>query len=390
MSCNHQYIYSALFLSLFICFLSCQKESEDSLTHYTSDEFQQLSKKLDLPSQPYDYSLGIPDHLFRGSTGRVNMGSDDKATLGRVLFYDTRLSATNEVSCASCHKQEFAFADNEELSPGVKELKTTRNSLSLASSPSLVASYGGSVSSSAFGWDHSHEDSKRQSLAALLNRNEMGNEDLNGLMKKLRQDPVIQILTEKAFNNPYLTNEQLLVSLDAFMNSIGAFNTRFDEAIKENELFSGSGYMDSFTEQENNGKNLYMTNCASCHGVKFDIQQKLIANNGLSVEYADKGVGDLKGEKFNGHFKVPFLRNIALTGPYMHDGRFKTLSEVIDHYSENIQAHPNLSFELIGKSGKPKRMNFSADQKESLVAFLETLTDETILSEVKFSDPFLE
>lgn len=380
-------------ISLLACLflmLSCQKEEGVMTTYYSESEYQQLSEKLNLPAIPYDYSLNLPKHLFGGSTNRINVGSDDKATLGRVLFYDTRLSATNEVSCASCHKQELAFSDNEDLSDGVREFKTKRNSLPLASSPSLVASYSGQVSSSAFGWDHSHEDSKRQTLAALLDSNEMGNLDLGTLKQKLWADPVIQILTKKAFGNLSITNDQLLASLDAFMNSIGAFETRFDEAIKTNETFSSSGYLASFSEQENRGKNLYMTNCSTCHGFKFDIQQKLIANNGLSLKYKDKGVGILKGDAFNGLFKVPFLRNIALTGPYMHDGRFETLAEVIDHYSADIQAHPNLSFELLERSGKAKKMNFSQDQKEALIAFLHTLTDETVITDEKFSNPFLK
>lgn len=382
-------LITCLLVSFFFL-LSCQKEEGVIFTYYSDSDYQEISKTLNLPPLPYDYSLSLPRHLFSGSTNRINVGQDNKATLGRVLFYDTRLSATNEVSCASCHKQEFAFSDNENVSAGIRRFKTTRNSLSLASAPSLVASYSGQVSSSAFGWDHSHEDSRRQSLAALLDSNEMGNANLSEIKQKLWQDPAIQILTEKAFGNLSITNDQLLESLDAFMNSIGVFETRFDHALKTKEAFTGFGNFDSFTEKENIGKNLYMINCASCHGIKFDVQQKLTANNGLDLVYADKGVGTLKGQKFDGHFKVPFLRNIALTAPYMHDGRFATLREVVDHYSDNIQAHPNLSPELLKGLAKAKKMNFTEDQKDALVAFFHTLTDETVLNEEKYSNPFLE
>jgi cytochrome c peroxidase len=109
----------------------------------------------------------------------------------------------------------------------------------------------------------------------------------------------------------------------------------------------------------------------------------------LDLEYTDNGIGDLTGQASkNGLFKVPFLRNIEVTGPYMHDGRFETLEEVIDHYSNGIQAHENLAPQLKTPEGTPMKMNFSEEEKAALIAFLYTLTDESLSSDEKYADPF--
>lgn len=371
--------------------ISCSKDDNSDNRHYSSEDYLVLSESLNLPKVPFSYSVGIPQHLFFSShVNRINVGEEDKATLGRVLFYDTKLSATNTVSCASCHQQEFAFADDKAVSDGVKNLKTVRNSLALAAAPNLSASYDGPTSASAFGWDHTNETSVDQSLAALLNNEEMGNTNIEEVAIRLNREPIYNILTKKAYNRKRLSGSEILESLDIFMNSISAFDTKFDEALKNSELFSAAGPSDFLTEQENIGKNIYMTNCATCHSTKQDIQRKQIANNGLDILYDDKGVGNIKGEEFNGYFKVPFLRNIALTAPYMHDGRFASLDEVIDHYSENIQPHKYLSFELrdITNISRSKKFNFSETDKQALKAFLHTLTDETVISEEKYSNPF--
>ena len=143
-----------------------------------------------------------------------------------------------------------------------------------------------------------------------------------------------------------------------------------------------------YTAQENIGKTLYMDNCASCHSFDHQFTEVATANNGLDINYEDKGVGEHSSDPSKiGVFKVPFLRNIELTGPYMHDGRFATLDDVINHYSEGIQNHDNLHNNL--RSGDvAKKMNFTDDDKASLKAYLLTLTDKEVIADVKFSDPF--
>ncbi len=131
-----------------------------------------------------------------------------------------------------------------------------------------------------------------------------------------------------------------------------------------------------------------MHNCSRCHSTDHRLSAKAIANNGLDLVYEDKGVGARTGfSKENGVFKVPFLRNVELTAPYMHDGRFETIRDVINHYSEGIANHPNLDSNL-NDGTKSKKMNFTEEEKNALEAYLLTLTDEELMADVRFSDPF--
>ena len=379
---------------ILILSVSCVDDVENiEVFYYTDEEYQLLSEHLDLPSELEDYSVKIPKHLFFEEIDEnQSFISNSMARLGRVLFYDTRLSVSNETSCASCHQQQFAFSDNVAFSNGIAGQITSRNSLSLAAAPNLSASYSSHVSQTFFGWDHINPESQSQSKAALLNSAEMGNSDMDDVVRRLGQDPVYKLLARKAFGSHQLDEFLILHSLDHFMNSITAVDTRFDEGLSKSPGFSAFPDFSNFTEEENIGKHLFLKHCASCHGEKQDIQIKQSANNGLDLVYEDKGIGNLEGESYNGFFKIPFLRNVALTAPYMHDGRFNTLEEVVQHYNSGIQAHPNLSPELMKEpfSGTvdPVRLRLSDSQAEALVAFLHTLTDRSILEETKYSDPF--
>jgi cytochrome c peroxidase len=181
-----------------------------------------------------------------------------------------------------------------------------------------------------------------------------------------------------------------------FVNALGSFESKFDaEANHHNPGFSGSfgnfvftEDFSGFTAAENRGKVLYNANCASCHSGNMGRPVLQLANNGLEATSTDLGVGGISGiPNQKGSFKVPTLRNISLTAPYMHDGRFATLNDVIDFYSTGVQNHPFLHEDL-KDGGQPKRMNFTADQKTDLIAFLNTLTDDQLLNDKRFSDPF--
>jgi cytochrome c peroxidase len=231
----------------------------------------------------------------------------------------------------------------------------------------------------------------------------MGMEDLDHLAGKLEKISYYKPLFEKAFGNPAITKENINNALSQFVSSIKTFNSRFDQQQAMN--FVG------FTSKELMGKDLFLsnrTNCSRCHaGVNFSAPDfpggeyggggsiigfddhfnpkfadlKGGANNGLEATYSDPGMG-------NGRFRIPSLRNIALTGPYMHDGRFKTLEAVVDHYNSGIQSSPNLDNNLKNPDGTPLRPNLNVIEKQALVAFLHTLTDESLLSDPKYSDPF--
>jgi cytochrome c peroxidase len=148
-------------------------------------------------------------------------------------------------------------------------------------------------------------------------------------------------------------------------------------------------YLNSLTSLENQGKQLYSANCAKCHGIDFDVVEIKTANNGLQSFYKDKGIYEItKDFKNIGEFKVPTLRNIGLTAPYMHDGSLATLDEVIDHYNSGIVDHENLHFLLKGPDNKPKKLNLTQLQKSALKAFLLTATNEDLKTDIRFSNPF--
>lgn len=367
---------------------------------FSTEEFATLSASLNIDRQISLSSTALPRHLqnFSGESSIDQTSSDArKALLGRVLFYDKQLSATGETSCNTCHLQEAAFSDTKAFSDGINGAVTKRNSIALGSVPTFapeVSGYGssGDETRSAvegqvrFFWDERAGTVKEQSEATIQDEIEMG-KDLHQLSDELRSQEIYQILSMKAFGTTELTPDRITLALEKFTSSISSVNTRFDE-LADAELF-GTENNGEFTDQELRGRAVYLANCATCHGSNLAQPEENVANNGLAEVYTDKGLGALSGiSREEGIFKVPFLRNIALTAPYMHDGRFATLREVVDHYSDNLARHPNLHPKLQNGFGAPRRMNFSETEKQALIAFLEMTTDNSVLTNPALSDPF--
>ena len=166
-------------------------------------------------------------------------------------------------------------------------------------------------------------------------------------------------------------------------------NSKFDEGVAAINSTNTSLDFANFSNKENAGKALFIEHCSACHGTNMSISPENVANNGLDVEYEDPGVGGVSLATTDiGKFKVPFLRNIALTAPYMHDGRFATLEEVVEHYNSGVKANTNLDQRLRQADGSPQRLGLDADEKEAIVAFLGTLTDHDMVTDNRFSDPF--
>ncbi len=383
-----------LVLCLAVCtFLSSCLEDKVDLTKvsYSEEEFATLSQYLNLPRARASFAVEFPLHMIRSGaqTPEIN---DAKATLGSVLFYDTKLSANNTVSCGSCHKQELAFSDDVALSKGFRGELTKRNSLPLASTANFESSYGGNSfagQTAFFFWDERAHSIAEQSKMTLEDDIEMG-ANLYALSDQLENEDYYKILFRKAYGTEEVTPAKITDALEVFINSFVSVDSPFDEGL--NKKFGPFENFANFTSQENLGKSLFNNNCSSCHGADFTTLVETVANNGLDLEYEDKGVGARTNLDFdNGRFKVPFLRNIALTGPYMHDGRFETLEEVIDHYSEGIQSHPNLDIRLrdgFRQDGSAIRMSFTTEEKAALVAFLHTLTDNKFVQNERYADPF--
>lgn len=335
-------------------------------------------------------SLGEIDQLLS------NQGvTDAGATLGRVLFYDPQMSLNNRVSCASCHNQQSAFADPAKFSQGFENLTTSRNSMAVINP----------VLNNNLFWDSRVQSVEDLVVQPIQHKVEMGMESMKDLETKLAGIGYYADLFKDAYGSKAITQDRIVDAISQFMRSMVSVNSKYDQGLVSE--FS------NFTAQELRGKEIFFSEkaqCSSCHqGVNFSAPDGFFANNifnetedlifidefgfdnpyiesqgtaniGLDVIYSDNGRGD-------GQFKIPSLRNIELTGPYMHDGRYETLEEVVEHYNSKIQLHENLDKKFL-KNGSALQLNLSNTDKAALVSFLKTLTDESYVEAERFSDPF--
>ncbi len=375
---------SLLALIGMICFLSCAKDGfEVTNEYYTDSEYSTLQKHLNLPEQPLEYDLNFPTYYSTSPRTFDN----DIATLGRVLFYDKNLSKDRSVSCASCHKQELAFSDDVAFSIGVENRQTDRNSIALGSVFSFQEYYGpGRVP---FFWDNRATSVEEQSSQTLANPKEMDMQ-IEEVTERVKKIDYYKPLFRLAYGLAEITDAEVLNAISVFVNTMGSFDSKFDRAL---EIHTGSiSNIESdftlFSDLENQGKSLYLTNCASCHNAAFGAPSVIQSNNGLKMNYEDNGVGGITNVSAdNAMFKVPTLRNVALTYPYMHDGSLETLEDVLEHYSSGIQNHPNLD-PILRDGNSARKFNFTTEDKTALIAFLNTLTDEEYITTEKYSDPF--
>jgi cytochrome c peroxidase len=339
-------------------------------------------RTLRLPETPDRYrEIDLPAHFQTpvarrfDNTPADNPVTDAGATLGRVLFYDTRLSANNTVSCGSCHVQKNAFVDPNRFSKGFEGKPTDRHAMSLVN---LRHNTRGR-----FFWDERARTLEEAVLVPIQSKTEMG-QDLTRLVEALAEDKHYPDLFQNAFGDGNVTQERIAKALAQFLRSMVSCQSKYDEG--RAKVASVRDDFPNYTVQENRGKALFVRNCAACHlpGQDAHFSMLVPANNGLDADYknADNGVGDLTlSGRDLGAFKSPSLRNVEFTAPYMHDGRFDTLEKVIDHYSKEVKPHPNLD-------PRVRRLNFTDSEKAALVAFLKTLTDQKFLTDPKFSDPF--
>ena len=347
-----------------------------TLASCTTEEIPNQELKLELPETPEVYATG--SHV---------------PTLGRVLFYDRQLSLNNSVSCATCHKQRLAFSDDKQFSVGFENKLTSRNSMPIQN----ILATGISPNDTLFidpidaffttflFWDGRERDLKTMVTRPITNHIEMGFSDLSQLEKKLANVPYYETLFTNAFGDKAITEDRIAQAITAFVQSISSKDTKLDKSMK------GAVQLSSLELQ---GRALFTSvyDCNSCHQIENPhgyIQAGTFANIGLEVNYQDNGLGEVtKSASDNGKFKIPSLRNVVLTAPYMHDGRFKTLDEVMDHYSHGIEDHENLDFRLRTATGEPRIMEIPKADKDAIIAFLHTLTDHEMISDPKFSDPF--
>lgn len=333
-----------------------------------------------LPATPYNYAnIALPAHLqappIRGedNTPADNATTDAGATLGRVLFYDTRLSANETVSCASCHRQSEGFSDSATLSTGFAGGQTGRQSMGLAFSRFYARG--------TYFWDERAPTLEHQVLMPIQDGVEMGM-TLEGVVTRLQATTFYGPLFNEAFGSAEITSDRMSKALAQFVRSMVAPHSRYDSARVNQPPGPPLPPLSGLTMQENMGMQLFngRGRCAQCHRGDLFVGD-IPRNNGLDASPVDLGAG-------NGTFKASSLRNIDVTAPYMHDGRFATLEQVVDHYSTGMQPSPGLDVRLRNGNGDPFRFNFSAHQKAALVAFLKTLTDRSFLTDPRWSDPF--
>jgi cytochrome c peroxidase len=293
-----------------------------------------------------------------------NQLSKDKIELGRALFYDPILSRNNMISCASCHSQYTAFAHvDHALSHGIEDKIGTRNSPALMNLAwQTLFMHDGAVN---------HLDV--QALAPITHPSEMA-EDINHVIEKLNTSAIYPALFYKAYNDSTVSSAKTLKAISQFLLTLVSHNAKYDSVMRRQA---------SFTEQEQSGYALFKKNCATCHTEPLFTNYEFV-NNGLSMDTTLNDLGRFKitqnhNDSFK--FKTPTLRNIEFSYPYMHDGRFKNLTQVLNHYTNGISHGSTLSTKL--KQG----ILLSSNEKVDIIAFLLTLTDQSFLFDKRFSYP---
>lgn len=370
---------------------------------FSEEIINTIEQQLDLPEEPYNYTdITIPTHLSTNvlfgplqnaatdndNTPADNPTTDDGATLGRVLFYDTNLSANQTVSCASCHKQENGFSDSRVLSVGFDGGTTRRHSMGLTNAVWYDRGR--------FFWDERAATLEDQVLDPFQDPVEMGM-TLEGVISAVEAQAFYPALFNKAFGSEEVNADRISKALAQFIRSMVSVNSKYDEGRAGVNIPTAT--FSNFTDSENNGKALFFQpksvgglSCVGCHSTEAFINPDAgTTNNGLDLESTDdQGVFEaIPNPAFLGTFKVPSLKNVELTAPYMHDGRFATLEEVVEHYNSGVKAHPNLNSSLKDEDGNPQQLGLTEQEKTDVVNFLKTLTDETMINDVKFSDPFI-
>lgn len=357
---------------------------------------------VNLPSTYYNYSnISFPSDVVNNITEMDNMPAtnpttDAGATLGRVLFYDVDLSKNRSVSCASCHQQKFSFTDTARFSKGFNGQFTERNSMGLV--------HARFQKDSAFFWDNRASSLEIQALMPIISSVEMGL-TLDTLIARVSNKPFYPPLFKEAFGTSIVSESAIAKALAQFVRSMNTFGSKFRDGVNTASGNPSIVPFKNFTAQENLGKDLFMDirrgNCQACHTRNIMVPQGS-KNIGLDLVYKDNGVGAASGNATkNGQFSVPSLINVELTAPYMHDGRYKTLEQVINFYSDSIKPHQNLDGflrEIIPGNPSPnndpcntcppRKIQYNEVEKAALVAFLKTLTDTIITTDPRWSDPF--
>jgi cytochrome c peroxidase len=359
-------LLALLFVSILLC--SCKKDEQAKTP----------------PWETGPYAISIPKHFGDYRLPEDNPLTKEGIALGRMLFYEKKLSNNNTISCGSCHQQKFAFSDDKVFSTGSEGIMGKRNSMSLAN---LIWAKN-------FFWDGRAKSLEEQALIPIQDPLEM-HQTLDEAVAKLQNTAEYPKLFKLVFGSEQITAQNIAKALAQFERTLISSDSKFDRFLQNKY---------TPTVSEFNGKELFFThpeagrlrggNCLDCHGGNLTMLNTF-HNNGLDANPTDPGREGVTGQSFDiGKFKAPSLRNIALTAPYMHDGRFETLEEVLDHYNDHIQRSQTLDPLILEASNEPilaggsVKLHLTTQEKKDIIAFLHMLTDSTFIQNKAFSNPF--
>lgn len=394
-------LFSATALSLVI--FSCRKNTPDN-NQYSSEAIKRVfGNSIDI-NNPENYAnQNIPFYIL-AQNGQNNPIDNRKATLGRVLFYDKKLSVNNSIACGSCHKQEFAFSDTAKQSVGVNGI-TNRHSMRLINTRF--------ARESKFFWNERAASLEIQTTMPIQDHAEMGYSGQNGdpgindLIAKLNAVDYYQELVSWAYQNPQKTKKidenTLQECLSQFIRSIQSFDSKFDQGRSQLPLNANNNDLPNFSTEENSGRALFTNppvfndtglriagglGCGGCHRApEFDIDPNSL-NNGFVGNNEDPRILDL------GNTRSPSLRDLVnpsgnINGPFMHTGVQNSLAQVIGHYNRILIRPGNNNIDpRLTPRGFPQKLNVSIQERADLITFLQTLTGNDVYTDVRWSNPF--
>lgn len=384
MKINQKHLALFLPLCLFLAF-SCKPKIDDG----PQNQFQ---------TTPYNYSADLPPNFPKVIEPADNQATVQGVKLGRMLFYDPILSGDSTQSCQSCHKQENAFATNEAFETGIHGTIGRRSGMPL---------FNLAFQTEGFFWDGRAVTLEDQATHPVEDPLEMASTWPESI-KRLQRHPLYPSLFKEAFGSDKITKENTAKALAQFIRTLISSRSKFDEFSKTGDLsiltpserrgfekFTRDPVWDNFGTMLTSG-----SDCFHCHSPARDFRDftsfGTFRNNGLDSvvslkDFKDRGRGEVTLDTMdNGKFKVPSLRNLVYTAPYMHDSRFETLDEVIDHYNAGGKPSRNLD-NFMGRkqfANNGGHLGLNEQDKKDLINFLKTLTDTAFVKDPRFSSPF--
>ncbi len=352
---SKEFFFAKGFLLIIMLFLvlSCNNEDINPFVEAVNYPIK-IDKIENFPEINYDFNTNPP--------------TKNGVELGRKLFYEGKLSSNNAISCGFCHIQQSGFTHHgHTLSHGVFDRVGFRNSTPIQNM----------IYQKAFMWDGVVTDLNKQPLIPITAHDEMG-ETFPNIIIKLNQTADYPKLFKDAFGSQEITADKILKALAQFMVTMVSANSKYDKVVRNEG--------ESFSTEESQGRELFKQKCASCHATDLFTDQSFrntgLVYNSTLKDYGRYRVTFLESDKMK--FRVPSLRNVELTAPYMHDGRFYTLDAVLNHYSTNLENNVNLDPLL--KQNEQVGISLTTQEKLYLIAFLKTLTDYEFIKNKQFSE----